>query len=1819
MTNKIKSQNYMKIFAVFIFLALMLFIKPERVMAGEQRTGTKFDTGEVTFTLIDSSDLQGTNSGRFLGIWANSYTDLDEDKQQYKIGYKADMIAQSTVGKTAWADYQSEKDEYSIQGLANLIEYPCIIMFTDRYIDKTNKPTYYTVTGYMYLYANARDVWEQAAIWTSYAGTSDADSQLPLYYPNAKAESGEAFLGIYAFPCYLPLSPIYSKAYGGYYSQNFISTYTDEEKLEKQAKEYLDIIANEIDGDYDVNDWTSWCDITTPYVIGSDFRKVPGDYKWVLMFSIGAMGQNTYNSTGQSYYLDGKQYSVTGATITAGMNAVSAISPEASLILKGSGSYVDSHNYKGFKSNAQLIGLDSKIPCIPRSVLGYIPRFKTSRLFTKYNDDYPLLNGEAMLKAGYEFIASQGGGNVLNKERARLTPSQIASVYEQVITAGVMSGQVGTSNFIVIPGVGNFISRYSWGATVGMIGSAQDTWFPRDTHPDRQEDSSAIIGRKLPGIGVSRLKTHQLTRNFGRYATDEWDNLSDQDKIESTIIFLETDPWYVNLIGPKVSKISTPQQLNALAKTNYREWKTVIKDIGEYLVTHSLTSIFPHTGWGAQSAFCDGSYYAVECYPIYIPITVPPLTMEDLVVSNSFNNEDDTSVTSFTGNIKYATARNIICWINGGNNGDDGSLSSLVQAKYGLALSDFKKGGSGHLPTNQGVDYGSGGSYQSYDIKTALAKNPITFTNNTAKVPNTQDAWVSKYLSDTQATPFTSIFYVGRIPEADSELSVKVSDMRPVATVKFNNMADFMPDMDMNESVRAAIKEGLSDGVGSASGSASDVLQGAFYGFLADYEGSVLFKCYKQSAVGYMYSGAGGWKFTVAAEPIAIQNVNGIQGYNTNEYALKGTAATGYSGITGQTWTAASGASDVLPGSVVAYGLQYQIPKATSLESEINKNRNGQVNSLISKGLWYEDYGTVLIVDLDINLLPSVNSASDWAEINPNTANDWVRERLSRPIRKNIYFTEAHLTGVSGYSYSSPAYKDVDGIRYAIGREDDTLTLFKVDLTTYKGDASTGYRISSVSLQCSWRFVVIGETANKTSSSMYNYITYENDFTRQNGTVRADSTNIGGTEANMKISTNKTPLTVRPNVDVLNAGKDSHIEVRVPMNDANQFHKDWEIIEVRFNVPQKDNASWDLVLVRGGAVIGDSGIHRNGKDNGTVQTITTLTSGYTLYAVVKRVYPNYTWKEQTGAPKSSSGQLGSFTLNINGVQQSSRGVGPWTGGGCPMWGPFKNLAGFNNMGDYMLFRTPISGKLENLHAVFNYRDGQNGTSRDDEDMDLANNYWEEEWTYQGSLPNFQIRIIQEEPNLEQYAACIGSLPGQVAKTPVYVVEVSQGNETYTGGGTVEVNVSLDGGFALKGGSFNSAGKAKFSFGSGTTKQTFTASYNTKKFSWGWYCSNNKTFHFQASVNLNPTLYKEDILHDNRDEAYFTVNLCAIPKSSGLCGKPPTYCTYKDLRSMNCKTSKGVGDRYEWDVKFAWSQMSKNQTYSTNVYVAHYMVPDYDSEGNQTGEHEVCPCYCQPSPGRGANDGKRYWRNRDLGLGMYYEYHFMYIYVQDTADGTRTIGHANIENGENFRFWFEAGYTSNRGDQPNAKHEPFSQPYSTPNGGSGCPTCNTLSRWPDPMNVPGPRTVYITISGLSNYSMGINYTSPQTTLASSTVHKHFRWTPVPDWIKIQKENIRQGVTLSITSKAFLGHYYDTYRSVDGTGAQSYSWQIRTFHCFCDHIVGTIAIRESKVYLASSISSAEMGTGLDGTETTYNESPNKVDDIGGSWSGEGAWVN
>lgn len=244
-------KNKFRYFMVFIFLAILFLLNSDTVFAGRVGGGNAVASGTTT-NYIPVESLQGITGACKIYTSSNF---VHKEQRQFSLGWKADIFANhedfysgnASSSNVAWTTFN------------DLIAYPNIILFEEKWKDYSSGKTYYKrSTGYLYLYVDSYEVKEQAAILASYANT-DENSYIPLYYQNSNSGNegnGEAFFGFRGVMTYLPLSNIKCMSaganYGAYYAQNF----TTESQIDAVA--VLEKIMTQGDSKQEANGWEAY-------------------------------------------------------------------------------------------------------------------------------------------------------------------------------------------------------------------------------------------------------------------------------------------------------------------------------------------------------------------------------------------------------------------------------------------------------------------------------------------------------------------------------------------------------------------------------------------------------------------------------------------------------------------------------------------------------------------------------------------------------------------------------------------------------------------------------------------------------------------------------------------------------------------------------------------------------------------------------------------------------------------------------------------------------------------------------------------------------------------------------------------------------------------------------------------------------------------------------------------------------------------------------------------------------------------------------------------------------------------------------------------------------------------------------------------------------------------------------------------------------------------------------------------------------------------------------------------------------------------------
>jgi len=835
--NKFKIQY----FAVFIFLALILFVKPDTVFA--KAGGGTFDKKAVTNVEV----IQDASSAEII------YTSTDLGF--FRMGFRADLLESGSVGgsaESALSNFTSgiEGNKYSTSNnYAEVMKYPDIIMARQIYKNSNGQRTQYAVTGYMYLYVSSRDYEEYQKLFSSYK-----ENGLPLYY-SGKNQKGEFFFSIPGTFCYMSSSNIPVKGNGGMvYGQNYIETtgtsiqtFSKRNNAENLMKEICS------SGVQNINDFSSVAGQKT-IAVGSDYKALDGKYAWVLnTFNVAANAENTYDATGKSFLQSpsNERYEVSKDVLKDGFNYVKNLigTTEFDAIIHGNTDlpYKDGLQpgyYRGYKANTQIIGVD-KLVSDNSTALDLI---NSNRKFIQRNGDH-LLNGEKLMQQAYNFIKGNGGGynNVTSGGghtnsaivRYKLEQSQINSIYTAARAGTDTSFNAAIFN---VNGM-QMAQRYTFGCNGGALMGNTDCMFPRDVDAhasqSNSQNASDIVGRKIPAS--PKPSSYYMTKSFGHYASDNWGQFSEADKIQSTMVMIQYDPWYVPLYfkekgartinGLKFNGTATDiENLNKLGETNHTAWKKLIKEIGNMIMANSSTSSLPSQGVSSGSAYTANGFYCYESYGCSLVFSAES-TYEDLLISNSYSTGIDTSQDGYGSLFNSPASRAYIDWTS--------------EVTSGLNLSGLKKGGTTETNTVVGTKMKnlSGKQFDIYcGIRSISGAGQLApDTDNIAAVGRSaggkgtsNNSQIRIYSQNPAQHKFTTVFFVGRIPEADSEVEVKASDMVPTVFASFNKF-DLVWDagFDDNASGRATISINMSENKGTA----QSALSSAIYAFSGDYNG----------------------------------------------------------------------------------------------------------------------------------------------------------------------------------------------------------------------------------------------------------------------------------------------------------------------------------------------------------------------------------------------------------------------------------------------------------------------------------------------------------------------------------------------------------------------------------------------------------------------------------------------------------------------------------------------------------------------------------------------------------------------------------------------------------------------------------------------------------------------------------------------------------------------------------------------------------------------------------------------------------------------
>lgn len=1295
--------------------------------------------------------------------------------------------------------------------------------------------------------------------------------------------------------------------------------------------------------------------------------------------------------------------------------------------------------------------------------------------------------------------------------------------------------------------------RWLWSASPNVCGS-YTTYTARDVTPDSSWDLERYLNQWSGCNYFSNKNTATapdgMNKDFSEHGTDNWL----ENGIKTYIVICQNYPEFMNLafkkgIGTKYAK--SVEELNELGATDYESWLRCVMEQTEWMVSKFAISNYTTAAEGAEINIAKNSvYFCSVSVARALPIESEIVVPQnDLLISNSKNKEENIDILT---NISWA---------------ENDTVNS-----YGL-------------PTNE------------WNITSYVYNQPVGLDENNTINEN--------YNSDINK--FATSLYVARVPSSlglKDKTEVSLSDFNVVASADFNN-DNFDASEDVDKEGRKFIK--------AATGLASDNLKFAFSLFETNYNKQFL-----------------------------VNSFNGGSAYNTRIYAtpvrykIPEGEVTNFSGtekIAMSDWINVTSLDTKLPaGGIVEYKLDYDFPTSKDVKNELEK---AFTVSLYESGAWWESYGTVLSTNLNFDIVPKNENGR---KNNIHTENDWTRMRIVKPKLRDMYITKVEIyrsdsstpiiTRTTGGSSTGFCYLNSNGQRI------EKITIPRSIIKELQVNQNTGQYIAYLYAKVYYRYYGKNDVA---PIGNWAYLKVSNSFTKEDTTINAsavtgyDAVNDGANVSAFQINLNKSDL---------NDAKDKMLSISVPVNDNNECRNDWEIVDIVIEKDSynKDNEILDIQLTTsdGHTEYGDASVYRGGSNNltqklGNGDGFTTNVNASIIVTVKRNAPTDIAWDESR-KDGSLDGTL-YITYEKNGEYYTQSLSSPNLFGSY-RWGEGKALGYsksnpncFSKEGDVMYYKFDIGGNVKSLSVEASYRTGDiPQESIDYEDYAPTNNVWSEKWESVNN-PDYELSIIDGQQNVIKQAAK-NSNPQPENIQPWVNFTVAQLNSNYVGNSTVLVHVYRNDGAIpeeINGLSYMGNGKASVTFGSGETSPIYcNARFKEEWKNYVCNSGNNKSYTINAHINyLDCKTDNTEINFENNYKMHlYTVNL-SYDCSPDISVTPP--CVTGELRNKDAKTIYGLGTKYEWDTKFRWYQQNNNETEAVNVFNHQYNCPcpsKYETVGSGEDahrvlveyiEHEHCRCYCSVSH-RGPNDNVKLWRNQDLGLGLYYEYHDLRVYVWSSAHGLRDIsgGSTTVYTGEKFRFYFESSYISNRYDLPNAKYEPYGQPYSTGNGGSGCFDCNILSRSPYVREVEGPSTVRIQISGTQGYNTDKIYyksSSQCETVVNGYTNKVYRWKPIPDDIYVALTNVNQKITLSISSYDFKGYVYDTDDSVEGSGrtSPSYAWYNRDRHVFCGTRTGTIYIRPSKPYLGTNTGS--NGNGVDGTSPDNGGTP---------WADGDSWV-
>lgn len=1824
--NRIVTQKSNKVkFIAFLFLFLVLFFgNPLDAFAAGGGGGSFV---ESNFGVTDAKNLQEQASGAYRGgkmIYSSSF-DLGhfhfgetEKIIEYRLFYEKNHSG--NYSKLEFFKWLLEETKLELD--ADVVAYADCIIFNDAY----DGDPYYC-TGWLYLFCDSDRYLEYAE---NIAGIGN--EYIPLFYEEGATE-GSMFITFPGQYFYYPVSNMIRDDEPDWYQTQIYTSGEDYKNNDaisvNSALRIIDYYTHASQGKGKIHDVDDFSGIWGTKDLRVFNYTMPGKYAWVMSFCCSSMVLNAENSIGQSYpynYPIDKGYInqvFTELTTEGNPNYIESLmayinikNEEGTGLLPATAS---GGPYRGMKESSQTLGIDTIFSGVVSNGAAARVGLQKDRIL----NCGVLLDGTKTMENLYNKIKSLSS----NDKTFKFNAENILQLYQEcMVTQNI------PANFVNVNGIPVAL-RYVWSASSSILMADGDINFPRDT-----ANLTYSVSEKLTGdvwtTSKTSLNNSNYTASFSDFGYQRYNNLDDLEKIKSIIVVLQTYPElfpamvekdrtvakYVNYAKGKDALV----KLNELAVKDHYKWQLCILAVGDCLYEHSLASNTPSNGWNTIYAFLRNGEQNYSTLSVGINIcqtTAFIPRVSDLVMSNSYNYNPSTyAFENVSEEVQYnPTARNVIDWIHG----------SVFDNQY--------VGGSGSLPSLEKGPYttilDSSSNWQQFDIKSKASVGSTIYgglssgKNNNLKLDAESNLGKS-FDENPENVHFNTSVYVGRIPEANPEQKLYVGDIQVLAKSSYNQFElkndgtidEFNASEDLDAGARANIA------MYSADGKANSILGGYFSGFYTDFNTQVLFKIYNGSTRNYYAQNI----LQVKATPTAILKASGIGigGYNYSDYPEFGPNALNYHSISGSK-SGVSSSTEVAPGDVVQFELDYRIPNSTTLQviSELNMT----TTTLLETGAWYQDYGQILTADVDYWIVPSYtnDAVSKFTEVNKNTNNDWVKMRINVPLMDNIYFTHANVCGGVSMDSGDARVTEVGGLEVGYSPQGGTTYEFEVNLSP--GPGTTHYNNTDIYVTCNWRYWSKGRTSGDVSNlkNNYNFINYYNGFKLKSGKLYANDVKGNGNSRDMYLKDKRPDLTVSPNSDILNAAKDKSLRLQVPRNGCNDYTKDWEIIIVKFvNIPEKDNAVIDLVLEKGGTTYGN--VSRYQGNQHEAQVIPSELSSANLYAVIKRLAPRdiTTWEEtsyKTGKAECH------FQITVDDGKSMREVPGSLFTGSI---GGYRGiaLADFDKTTECIIYKTIISGPFSYLSATANYRNKD--CCYDREDINMGNNYWSEIWE-SSKNPNFVMDIVDGQANVQQsrtYHYC-GSKPAcnleDTEVTPYLIVEVAQDNPNAKDTYNTRFHVDMSGRNPIKAsghGSYLGSGNVSVTFSGGdTSSKQFYIEWAPMIISRGTNSSRNKTYVMKPYINYGSVrdITSETYILDNIKEWRWTANItCNYIEDCPI----DDCCVFAYRKVREAKSFKGAGYTYYWDVVFRWSQNTHDQYAYYNQFVPHYWCIQCgsktikDSEGNTIAwipgpGHMHCPCYCRCINGGPAlNNGQNWWRNgggygyRGLGEGRYYETWNLAIMVDSSAHGERSIGTTYIYDGEDFIWWYETWYSTNRGNQPDAPYYPQVQPYDTKQGGTGHCTCNYLHRKPDARDITGPKYVDISCSGTQDYDYFYDEIGPHA--GGGWLNKHFYWYPVPDRIFVEDNQIVcQVIKLYICVYDFHGHKYDTTNDyLGGQLPPGYNWYKNGMtQSYCDSKTGTIIICPSRTYIGSAMATE----GLDASSGGLNENDSGIIPDGDVW--------